>query len=173
MQRYVAGKLYTLGWFGPNAGTSKQATMQDGSTKAAVEQQSQTLAKARQNGISGNPEPQDTASKGSEELVQPVAVVEPVNWVSIATPHLGSWRLPTTWFTRTFNGMVRQSRIVLRLAWTCHVAALFPLQQRVLGVCEESLPQTSKLSSGCFSNTHGTCCCVRRSPQLLGAAGSS
>jgi hypothetical protein len=32
--------------------------------------------------------------------------VEPVNFVTIATPHLGSYRLPNTWVDRTFNKMV-------------------------------------------------------------------
>jgi hypothetical protein len=32
--------------------------------------------------------------------------VQPMNLVTIATPHLGSWRLPQGWMDRTFNRMV-------------------------------------------------------------------
>jgi hypothetical protein len=108
MQRYVAGKLYTLGWFGPNAGTNTQVPVQSGSRAAATipAQQSQKSADAEESVTREGQNPKDATGKQSAELVQPVAIVEPVNWVSIATPHLGSWRLPTTWFMRTFNGMV-------------------------------------------------------------------
>jgi hypothetical protein len=32
--------------------------------------------------------------------------VQPMNLATIATPHLGSWRLPQSWLDRTFNRMV-------------------------------------------------------------------
>ncbi|KXZ51765.1 hypothetical protein GPECTOR_11g209 [Gonium pectorale] len=32
--------------------------------------------------------------------------VTPINFITIATPHLGSWRMPTTWLNRAFNYLV-------------------------------------------------------------------
>ncbi|GIL78881.1 hypothetical protein Vretimale_124 [Volvox reticuliferus] len=32
--------------------------------------------------------------------------ITPVNFITVATPHLGAWRMPSNWFNRAFNYMV-------------------------------------------------------------------
>ncbi|GFR42453.1 hypothetical protein Agub_g3360 [Astrephomene gubernaculifera] len=34
------------------------------------------------------------------------ATITPVNFITVATPHLGAWRMPSTWYNRAFNYMV-------------------------------------------------------------------
>ncbi|PNG99962.1 hypothetical protein TSOC_014241, partial [Tetrabaena socialis] len=49
--------------------------------------------------------------------------VVPLNFVTIATPHLGAWRMPSTWLNRAFNYMVpvvtsrSGSQMVLQIGW--------------------------------------------------------
>ena len=37
--------------------------------------------------------------------------IQPINFVTLATPHLGSWRHPSSWTKRYFNNMVKISQI--------------------------------------------------------------
>ncbi|KAL6748118.1 putative serine esterase-domain-containing protein [Haematococcus lacustris] len=120
IMRYVAGKLSRRGWFAParcpaaaeqlpapGPGPRPTADMSVGGGAASGAGGSGPAGGREGSGADGGSGAREERGGGGEaEQQQPVAEVEAVNWVSVACPHLGCWRLPTSWWARTFNAWV-------------------------------------------------------------------
>lgn len=90
--------------------------------------------------------------------------VQPVNFVTIATPHLGSWRLPQRWVDRTFNSLVPMMtsrtgyQLVLADSHAWGLPLLYLLSHRAL-VFQQALRRFSNLMA--FANIQFDRCAPR------------
>ena len=89
MQRYVAGKLYSLRWFGPaqpKAPPPQPPRSELQPLIAAREEKQAASATCKSPAAAAAAHDVPGELRLAHRLAQPVAIVEPVQWVSVATP---------------------------------------------------------------------------------------